>query len=340
MSNSTPKVSKPLTYLMLFLATLTGILTVWRLDHQTSTDDAFAYADTISVAPEVEGRIEHLAVKENQYVKKGQLLFQLDSREYQEQLAKAQASLNELNQEIMLSQRSVNAQKYSADSSSADVRQAQADLVRTTATLNRILPLYKSGVESGETLDETRTAQQAAQAALESALQKAKSTKAGISGVDALVAQRAVIAADIALAKLNLEYSTLRAPADGWVTGLTTREGEYAKVGDKIFSVIDASHWYVVASFRETELPQIHAGLPTDVWLMSDTGRKLHGTVDSIGFGVVPTEGSIGTDGLPSIPRELNWVRVSQRFPVRIRIDNPPPNFFRLGASAMVAVNA
>lgn len=330
--------SKWLTRVMLLLALISGLCVVWRLNTGRTTDDAFVYADTVSIASQVSGRITELAVRENQYVRRGQLLFRIDPAEYQKQLQRNEASLAELNEQIKLSQRSVDAQKYTADSESAAVREARAALERTTATLNRILPMYHAGVVSGQTLDETRTQQQGAQAALESAIQKAKSAKAGISGVDAQIAQRAVLEADIALAKINLGYTDVRAPVDGRVTGLETTRGHYASTGSHIFSVIDTEHWYVVASFRETELTAIRAGMPVRIWLMSDTSRPVKGIVDSVGYGVEPDEGTVNAKGMPEIPRSLNWVRVAQRFPVRIRVENPPADLLRVGASAMVSV--
>ena len=247
---------------MLLLALLSGLCVVWRLDTERTTDDAFVYADTVSIAPEVSGRITVLDVRENQYVKRGQLLFRIDPKEYLEQLQRSQASLLALNEEIKLNQRTVDAQKFTADSESATVREARAVLEQSTASLNRIVPLYRSGTVSAQALDDARTRQQGAQAALESAVQKAKSARAGISGVEALIAKRAVLEADIALARINLDDTEVRSPVDGLVTGLETTLGHYASTGSHIFSIIDAGRWYVVASFRETELTKIQPGIP------------------------------------------------------------------------------
>ncbi|CAM7692100.1 multidrug transporter subunit MdtN [Klebsiella aerogenes] len=338
MKENSIRYSKWLTRIMLLLALLSGLCVVWRLDTERTTDDAFVYADTVSIAPEISGRISELDVRENQYVKRGQLLFRIDPKEYLEQLQRSQASLLALNEEIKLSQRTVDAQKFTADSESATVRKARAVLEQSTASLNRIAPLYRSGTVSAQALDDARTRQQGAQAALESAVQKAKSARAGISGVEALIAKRAVLEADIALAQINLEDTEVRSPVDGLVTGLETTLGHYARTGSHIFSIIDAGRWYVVASFRETELTKIQPGMPVRIWLMSDTSRPVQGVVESVGYGVEPSEGTVNAKGMPEIPRSLNWVRVAQRFPVRIRLDNPPADLVRVGASAMVSV--
>jgi multidrug efflux system membrane fusion protein len=78
--------------------------------------------------------------------------------------------------------------------------------------------------------------------------------------------------------------------------------------------------------------------MPAEVYLMSDPSRRFAGTVQSIGFGVFPQEGGSSASGLPQVPRSINWVRVAQRFPVRIRVENPPPELFRVGASAVALI--
>jgi multidrug efflux system membrane fusion protein len=327
-----------LTRIMLLLTLLSGLGVVWRLDTERTTDDAFVYADTVSIAPEVPGRIIELAVRENQYVRQGQLLFRIDPQEYREQLQRSEASLVALNEQIKLSQRTVDAQKYSANSESAAVREARSALELSTATLTRIAPLHRTGVVSSQIFDEARTQQQGAQATLESAIQKARSARAGISGVEAQMAQRAVLEADIALARIHLDDTEVRSPVNGRVTGLETTQGHYAATGSHIFSVIDATRWYVVASFRETALTAIRPGMPVRIWLMGDTSRPVEGVVESVGYGVEPSEGTVNAKGMPEIPRSLNWVRVAQRFPVRIRVKSPPADLLRVGASAMVSV--
>ena len=104
-----------------------------------------------------------------------------------------------------------------------------------------------------------------------------------------------------------------------------------------VFTLIDTRRWYVIANFRETELKGIRPGTRATVYLLSDTGRRFQGTVDSISYGVAPDEGGFALPGgLPRIQRTLNWVHVSQRFPVKILVDRPDAELFRVGASAVV----
>jgi membrane fusion protein, multidrug efflux system len=316
------------------------IFVIWRLDRSPRTDDAYAYADTIDVVPEVNGRIVELAVHDNQAVKQGDLLFQIDPRPFQDALTRGKASLVALDRQIMLTQRTVNAQQYNAQSVQAAVESARAAATQAADTLRRTEPLLKQGYVSAEDVDRARTAQRAAQAQLSAARLQAQQAAAAVSGVDALVAQRAVVMAEIAIAELNLEYATVRAPFDGRVVSLKTSTGQFASALKPVFTLIDTRHWYVVANFRETELTNIRAGTPATVYLMSDTGQRFRGAVDSISYGVSPEEGGLAVPGgLPHIQRSLNWVHVSQRFPVKIRVDNPNPELFRIGTSAVAVLH-
>jgi membrane fusion protein, multidrug efflux system len=316
------------------------VFVVRLLDRAPSTDDAYAYADTIDVVPEVNGRIVELAVHDNQAVKQGDLLFRVDPRPYQDALIRGKASLIALDRQIELTQRTVNAQQFNAQSVRAAVERTRAAAIQATDTLHRTEPLLSQGYVSAEDVDRARTAQRAAQAELNAAQLQAQQAAAAVSGVDALVAQRAVIIAEISIAELNLEYATVRAPFDGRVVDLKTSAGQFASALKPVFTLINTRHWYVVANFRETQLLGIHAGTPATVYLMSDTSQRFQGTVDSIGYGVSPEDGGFALPGgLPRIQRTLNWVHVAQRFPVKILVEKPDPELFRIGTSAVAVLH-
>ncbi len=309
------------------------------MDRTPRTDDAYVYADTIDVVPEVNGRIVEMAVRDNQAVKQGDLLFRIDPRPYQDALTRGQASLIALDRQIELTQRTVNAQQYNAQSVRAAVERARAAAGQAADTLHRMEPLLSHGYVSAEDVDRARTAQRATQAELSAAQLQAQQAAAAVSGVDALVAQRAVVMAEIAIAELNLEYATVRAPFDGRIVSLKTSTGQFATALKPVFTLIDTRHWYVVANFRETELKGIRTGTPATVYLLSDTGQRFRGSVDSISYGIAPDEAGLALPGgLPRIQRTLNWVHVSQRFPVKIRVDSPNPDLFRLGTSAVAVL--
>ncbi|EHW4937247.1 TPA: multidrug efflux transporter periplasmic adaptor subunit MdtN [Escherichia coli] len=291
--------------LVVALALVALVFVIWRVDSAPSTNDAYASADTIDVVPEVSGRIVELAVTDNQAVKQGDLLFRIDPRPYEANLAKAEASLAALDKQIMLTQRSVDAQQFGADSVNATVEKARAAAKQASDTLRRTEPLLREGFVSAEEVDRARTA------------------------------QRAAVEADIALTKLHLEMATVRAPFDGRVISLKTSVGQFASAMRPIFTLIDTRHWYVIANFRETDLKNIRSGTPATIRLMSDSGKTFEGKVDSISYGVLPDDGGLVLGGLPKVSRSINWVRVAQRFPVKIMVDKPDPEMFRIGASAV-----
>lgn len=319
-------------------ALVTLIAVVWRVDTAPSTDDAYAYADTIAVVPQVSGRIVTLAVTDNQVVHKGDLLFQIDPRPFETELQKARAALTQLDAQIPLTQRTVDAQAYNAAAARSSVDRASAAAQQAEDTLRRMEPLVGKGYVSVEDLDRARTSAKSAEAELAAARSQALQAHAAISSVDALVAQRAVVLAEIAAAQLNLEYATVHAPFDGRVVSLTTTTGQYASPAKPVFTLIDTRHWYVLANFRETELDRIREGTPAAVYLLSKPAIHFRGVVDSIGYGVAPEDGTSVSGGLPQIARSINWVHVAQRFPVKIRIEDPDGNVFRVGTSAVATI--
>ncbi|CAB3795778.1 Multidrug resistance protein MdtN [Paraburkholderia ultramafica] len=327
----------PALIVVLITSLLAGFV-LWRLDHAPSTDDAYVYADTISVVPEVNGRIVEMPVRDNQPVKQGDLLFRIDPRPYKDALNQARARLVTLDKQIALTQRSVNAQQYNADSVKAAVERSRAQAGQAADTLRRMEPLLAQGYTSAEDVDRARTAQRSAQAELNAAMLQAQQAAASVSGVDALVAQRAEVEAQIAIAELNLEFTEVRAPFDGRVAALRTTVGQFASALKPVFTLIDTRHWYVIANFRETDLKGVHARLPATVYLMSDTGKRFDGKIDSISYGVLPDDGGVVMEGLPRVARSINWVHVSQRFPVKIAVQNPDPDMFRIGTSAVATL--
>ncbi|WP_265100894.1 multidrug transporter subunit MdtN [Klebsiella aerogenes] len=327
------------TLILLAVVTLiVSVLVIWRIENRPRTDDAYAYADTITVSPEVNGRITEILVRDNQLVQKNDLLFRIDPASYKAALKQARAKLTSLDRQIELTQRSVNAQKLSAGSANAAIASARADAKKTADTLRRLSPLLSQGFASAEELEQARAASASAQARLQSLQLQAKQAEAAISGVDALVAQRVEIEAQIDIAKLNLEHTEVRAPFTGRVASLKTSAGEFVAAGKPVFTLINTTHWYVIANFRETELKNIQEGTRARIWLMSDTGKTFDGQVDSISYGVLPDDGGNIIAGLPAVKRNINWVHVSQRFPVKIRVTDPDPHLFRVGASAVATL--
>jgi multidrug efflux system membrane fusion protein len=180
-------------------------------------------------------------------------------------------------------------------------------------------------------------AKQAAGANLQASQSKLGEAQHTVDTVETLEAQRASRAAKVQQAELNLEWTSVRAPFDGYVTNMNISQGAYAHIGTPLFTLIDTSHWWVLANYRESKLKHIHRGQHVQVYLMDQPNRRYDGVVDSVGRGVFPEDGG-SADGLPNVDRTLNWVHLSARFPVRIRVLNPDPEAFRIGATAITVV--
>jgi multidrug efflux system membrane fusion protein len=333
------KTKKRLLVTLLTVTTLVALLWVVKtLDEAPRTDDAYVYADTINVASQVNGLIIEMPISENQLVKKGDVLFHIDPRPYRDSRDRAMASLAQLEQQIILAQRDVNAQQFNAQAAEKRVEAARATAEQDTKTLRRLEALRPQNFVSKEALDQASAAQRASTAQFQSSRLQAQQANAAVSSVAALIAQREVIKADISTAQFNLEHTIVKAPFDGRIVSLKTTAGQYASVGQAIFTLIDSTTWYVVANFRESELQNIYDQAKVDVYLMSNTRKQFIGIVDSIGYGVYPDDGGSTQGGLPNVSRSINWVRVAQRFPVRIRIINPDLDIFRMGTSAVVNI--
>ncbi len=327
-----------------FALPIVALLTLAALAYAVSfvnnyprTDDAFVQADTIGVASQVAGRIVSLKARDNAVVAKGDILFIIDRRPYELDAERLRAQLATLEAQIGLTQRQVDAQRYAAYAAGSNVARARMNADQRQSSLRRLEPLLADEFVTGEQVDQARTARATAEAELKSALFERKRAASAVGGVDALVAQQRELAAAIAHADYLLDQTVVRAPFDGRVVDLGIAEGEFAVSGKPLFTLIDTRAWYVVANFRETELKKMRPGTDASVYLMTDPEQRFDGVVDSIGWAVLPDEGG-SAQGLPKVPRSINWVHVAQRFPVRIRVVQPSAALFRIGASAVVTV--
>lgn len=259
----------------------------------------------------------------------------------------------------------VDASKAAVTRAQAAVEAASARLKYATNDLNRVEPLLQKQYVTIDQVDQARTAVQVAQgnfnetqaALLQAQAQQAQAVlrqqeattseveseaKLGqaihtVDTVDTLMSQRPARAAKVDSARLDLERCRVVSPFDAYVTNMNISEGAYARAGGPIFTLIDTRTWYVIANFRESKLKNIGIGTHVDVYLMGHPDRRFNGVVESIGYGVFPEDGRV-VAGLPQIERTLNWVHISTRFPVRIRVQDPDPQLFRIGATAVTVV--
>lgn len=247
----------------------------------------------------------------------------------------------------------------------ASVQAAKAHLEFTKNDLARIEPLLARQYVTVQQVDVANTAVRVAQgdydeavAALKQATEQqresqSRQVEAGasyieaqaklrqsfhdIDTIDTLESERAGRAARVERASVDLERTRVLAPFDAYVTNMNISEGAYAKPGAPMFTLIDARNWYVIANYRESKLSRIHLGSRVDIFLLEHPEHRFEGVVDGIGHGVFPDDGGVDS-GLPNVDKTLNWVHLSTRFPVRIRISNPDPNLVRIGATAVTIV--
>jgi multidrug efflux system membrane fusion protein len=378
-------------------ALIMGLLVINETDRYPRTDDAEVFANFIGIAPQVDGPLVALPVQDNQFVKQGGLLFEIDPRPYEYALEKARSDLSTLEGQIVDESRTIasqqsavgaaqaNTQSAAANvdhavsavheaeanvaASKAELDRAQAEFQYTSNNFHRIEPLLAKQFVTVDQVDQARTAvvagqQRVDQARSQVALAEAQllSAKAqyeqaratmsqshaqlaqsqhSVLTLEPLTAQREGRAAIIRNAQYNLNNCRVYAPFDARVTNLTISQGAYAHTGQQMFTLIDTRVWWAVANFRETQLRHIKPGMHADVYVLSRPNVRYDGVVDSVGFGVQPDSTLIGTfggTGLPDVQRSLNWVHLATRFPVRVRIQAPETEPFRLSESAVVVM--
>jgi membrane fusion protein, multidrug efflux system len=318
-------------------AILLTALTIWRIDARPRTDDAYLEADVVHMAPEVSGRIVELAVRDNQTVHRGDVLFRIDQVPFQLRVDQAQATVRGLEAKLGVTSDQVAAQTSTADTASRGIATAEAQLALASSTLARMQPLLPSGYVTAEQVDQARTAKRTAEIAVQQARLQAQSARDAISSPKPVAEELEAARAALAMAERDLRLSVVRAPCDGRITALDIAAGEFGVTGKPLFTIIDTENWYAVGNFRETELMGIKPGQRALVYVMQAPQTPVQGAVESIGGGVRTDEGE-NILGMPFVPRTLNWVRIAQRFPVRVLLKDPPPSLMRIGASVAIVI--
>jgi membrane fusion protein, multidrug efflux system len=337
--NEWRKIAGRIISIVLIVVTCVLVLFVWDIiEHHPRTDDAIAVANVIGVAPRVSGPIVILNVQDNQQVKEGDLLFEIDPSDFQLQVDNAQAALTSLDRQIEVARAQDENLKYQIKAAEAGVAQAQAQQRQAEDTLNRLQPLLPKGYATTDDVERADTTVKVARATLANDEQQLNQARTTLSTLATLQAQRPGTVAALNLAKLNLSYCKVVAPFPGKIINLNLSVGAYATAGVPFFSLLDLRHWYVIANFREGELRHCTNGSLADVYLMSQPRRHFIGKVQGIGWAVQSTDEIDINTGVPSVPRELNWVHIAQRFPVRIEVENPDLDLFRNGESAVAII--
>lgn len=317
-------------------------LFVWRflaaVDNNPLSQDATLTAQSIPVSASVAGRITQMHVSANQAVRQGDLLFTLDAAPYRLAQEQTAADLRIAEAALADRRRAVSAEQSNAVIAEEQIVRARSNLALTTQTLSRLEALRPKGYVSAQEVDTARTARQDAEVSLRQARQQRSAADAlvgSLSAAEALVDARR---AALAIASRALADAEVRAPFNGKVSAVNTGVGEYVLPGQSAFTLIATQEWFAVAPFVETELNAITVGDCAVVYALADRTVVIRGTVDSISWGVASESVINLPRTLPVVPKSLDWVRIAQRFPVRIRLIDPPDHLMRVGASATAMV--
>jgi membrane fusion protein (multidrug efflux system) len=323
-----PRSKTPLIVIgiVVIVAAIAGLI-VWLLHrNEVSTDDAYTDGNVVTMVPKVSGYVIGLYVDDNSRVKKGDLLLRIDARDYLTardqavaQLALAQAQLDAARDSLRIARVQYPAQLVSAR---AQARSAQANLdqaVRSYLRQHEVDPR----ATTQENIDQASSQQQSASASLKSAQAQVdvaalvpEQIQQAATAVTEREAQLKAAVAQLDQANLNLGYTEIRAPADGFITLRTAQLGGYLSAGSPMFMIVEPQVW-VTANFKESQLGRMRIGDPVDIDIDAYSGMQLHGHVQSIQYGsgsrfsAFPAENATG-----------NFVKIVQRVPVKIVIDS------------------
>ncbi len=297
------------------------------------TRDGQVRAYIITIAPRVAGNVVAVHVTDNQLVSKDDPLFEIDPSQYTLAVQAAQQQLEQARQEVASLEASIEAAQDTVKSAQSTLDEAQRQLKRAQEAGNAV---------SKEFLDQTTLAEQVAQSTLaENQAQLAEATKElGPPGESNYRIQAAQVALD--QAKLDLSWTKIIAPSDGYVTNLNVETGDYAPAGIPQLAFVDSTSFWVAGYFMETQLRHMKPGDRAVVTLMAHPDNPLEGEVESVGWAIQPPDvaNTLGVLNLvPEVQPTFDWVRLAQRIPVRIKINKVPDGVdLIVGLTASVAI--
>ena len=317
-------------------------------------------AEVIQLTPRVSGPIVSLPITDNQLVRAGDLLFEIDPRTFAATLDQAKARYDQTGDNYLAKEKQVKAAESQVEISRRAVDQAQSSIHQLDATISKnkseferqqdMLPNKATSVKAVERAEanykvslEQRKGAVAGLAKARAGLLKAEADLAearanlGAPGDDNASIREARAA--VQQAELNLEFTRVVAPVDGYVTNLNLRLGGHAVANQPALALVDVNSFWVDAYFKETAIAGMQQGDPAVVTLMTYPDQPLTGTVDSLGWGIAQQDGSTGFELLPNVSPTFEWIRLAQRVPVRIALEKVPDEVtLRVGTTGSVLV--
>lgn len=349
-----------LTAVIVLVAVVLGLTKYWDYVVNPWTRDGQVQAEIIQVTPRVSGPIVTLPILDNQPVKAGDLLFEIDPRTFAASLEQAQAQYDMTGDSYLGQVEQVEAAKAQVEAAKATVQQAQSSINQLDSTIEKNKAEYE---RQQEMLPKKATSQKAverAEANYEVSVEQRKGAVAGLAQARASLNQAEATLAEaqanlgaagdanasirkaraaVRQAELNLEFTQVRAPVDGYVTNLNLRLGSNAVANQPALALVDVNSYWVYGFFKENSIGNIQKGDQALITLMTYPDQPIEGTVDSLGWGIAQQDGSTGFDLLPNVSPTFEWIRLAQRVPVRVHLSEIPEGVaLRVGTTASVLV--
>jgi membrane fusion protein (multidrug efflux system) len=302
----------------------------WRLSERyVSTDNAYVNANRIEIAAQVSGPVTAVYVRDQQAVTAGSVLFEIDPQPYRLAFDAAEAQLE-------LAYQTTTQDRAAVAAAQALVAQRSAELKNAQSTEKRAMELTAQRLISKQSAETSQTEAQTAAAAVRAAQANLEQAQGALGKAGAQNAAVRAAAAKLAQANLDLKHTRVTAPATGYIANFDLRPGSMVQNGVPIFTVIGDTEYWVDANFKETELRRIQPGQKAKVVVDMYRDHEFSGEVQSLSggsgqaFSLLPAQNATG-----------NWVKVTQRVPVRVRVLNPDGKFpLRIGTTATVTVDA
>lgn len=301
------------------ILTLMGIFLAVHATFYQSTDDAFVEGRLISVAPRVSGPVINLLVDDNDVVKAGQLLVEIDPADYEVKLHQAEAKLAEAKAQLNVTEKQIEEGSSNVNQSYEDVTSARSKLDFATKDHKRYTDMYKEGIVSKQDYDNSNTSYTVAQANHKAAAEKSKAMESALEShkakAEAVQAEIKRLEAEVEQAKLNLSYTKIYAPQSGMVSARSVEKGNYLQIGQPLMNIVP-EHVWVIANFKEIQLTHMKKGQPVSIKVDTYPGKRFKGHVDSIQrstgakSSLFPPENAVGS-----------YVKIVQRVPVKIMFD-------------------
>ncbi len=357
---STGSLKYLLTIAIVVVAVVVVLLRYWDLITNPWTRDGQVRAEVIQIAPRISGPIVQLPIKDNQLVKAGDLLFQVDPRTFEADLAQATAQYDKAidtyhaqEQQVEAARAQVEAAQAMVSQARSLIKEADSQIANNKAEYDRQIELLRKRATSQQSVDQAKanfnvlTEQRASavagllqsQASFRQAEAALAETKATLGAEGEANAGIRDALANVVQAELNLEFTRVTAPVEGYVTNLNLRIGSQTVTNQPALALVDINSFWIDGFFRETLVGDIHPGNQAKVTLMTYPDTPIDGVVDSLGWGISQQDGSTGFDLLPTVSATFEWIRLAQRVPVKVYLTNLPEHIrLRVGTTASVLV--